>query len=104
MFDFCEWVFELQIVVECDIWYNMPDSDSSFLESLSDHRTLDEDQQMLADIEQNIANLEKSFKSKHDRWSPNFKDKESQPLLKRENSFSSPEATPKDKKRQVSFQ
>lgn len=81
----------------------MPDSDSSYFESLSDHRTLDEDQQMLADIEQNIANLEKSFKSKHGRWSPNSKDKELQPLLKRENSFSSPETTPKEKKRQIPF-
>lgn len=55
------------------------------------------------DIEQNIANLEKSFLyNKRGSWSPmveSMDNKEIQPLLKRENSFSSPEVTPKEKKR-----
>jgi hypothetical protein len=55
---------------------------------------------MLLDIEQNIADLEKSFKHKHN-WMPNYdkiNDKEIQPLLnKQEDSGSSLESTPKKK-------
>ncbi|XP_065213777.1 otoferlin-like isoform X2 [Planococcus citri] len=93
----------LPVSVECDIWYHQPDGESSLLESWSDNRTLDEDQQMLIDIGQNIANLEKSFLySKPDVWSPmveSMDTRDMQPLLKRENSFSSPEVTPKEKKK-----
>lgn len=95
--------FYTQVTIECDIWYHVPDGESSLLESWSDNRTLDEDQQMLMNIEQNIANLEKSFLyNKRGSWSPlaeAIDHKEIQPLLKRENSFSSPETTPKEKKR-----
>lgn len=57
------------------------------------------------DIEQNIANLEKSFLyNKRGSWSPMVEamdSRDNQPLLKRENSFSSPEVTPKEKKKLV---
>lgn len=91
-------VFTLQVTIECDLWYHVPDDDSSTFCSSSVNRTLEEDQQMLLDIEKNIANLEKSFKYRKHQVTQDpedINDKDVEPLLQRADSSSSLEHTPK---------
>lgn len=43
------------------MWYRVPDGSAGSWPEIDACDTLDDDQQMLIDIEQNIANLERSF-------------------------------------------
>jgi hypothetical protein len=52
-------VFQAKVAFE--VWYRVPDGSAGFWPEIDAYDALDDDQQMLIDIEQNIANLERSF-------------------------------------------
>lgn len=54
-------LFCFQVIVELEILYSLPDESSASFAGSQAYNILDDDQQMLIDIEQNIANLERSL-------------------------------------------
>lgn len=59
-------VFVLQATVDFDVLYTIPDDSIADFTGSRGYEALDDDQQMLIDIEQNIANLERSMAT--DSW------------------------------------
>lgn len=54
--------------MELDVLYSLPDESTASFTGSQAYDVLDDDQQMLIDIEQNIANLERSITSGKDPW------------------------------------
>ena len=90
----------MQARVNFEVWYSAPDGSASSWSGNDAYDALDDDQQMLIDIEQNIANLERSF-TQGRRGSCHSAEDEmaatasaSKPPLKRGGSLSAPEKSP----------
>jgi hypothetical protein len=84
------------------VWYRVPDGSAGPWPEIDACDTLDDDQQMLIDIEQNIANLERSWQSAEGvkvSSSPG-----SRAFLKRGGSLSAADRSPApERKRSVSI-
>lgn len=54
--------------MDFDVLYTLPDESTASFTGSQAYEALDDDQQMLIDIEQNIANLERSLVTGKDNW------------------------------------
>jgi hypothetical protein len=97
-----------QAKVAFEVWYRVPDGSAGSWPEVDAYDTLDDDQQMLIDIEQNIANLERSFtQGRRGSWQSAEGVKAtsscgSKPFLKRGGSLSAADKAPApDRKRSV---
>jgi hypothetical protein len=86
--------------VAFEVWYSAPDGSAGSWSENDAYDALDDDQQMLIDIEQNIANLERSFtQGRRGSWQSAEGVKAatasaSKPLLKRGGSLSAADKSP----------
>ena len=80
-----------------EVWYSAPDGSAGSWTGNEAYDALDDDQQMLIDIEQNIANLERSFtQGRRGSWQSAEGDRptSSRAPLKRGGSLSAPDKSP----------
>lgn len=90
----------LQAKVTFEVWYSSPDGSAGSWLSNDVYDALDDDQQMLIDIEQNIANLERSFiQGRRGSWQSDEGNRAttasaSKTPIRRGGSLSAPEKSP----------
>lgn len=101
-----EIVLFFQITVDFEVLYTTPDESTASFAGSQAYDMLDDDQQMLIDIEQNIANLEKTINSSTQENSPSSTSRKMK-LMKRGFSLATPEKSPigerSDRKRSSTF-
>lgn len=86
-------LFLLQVRVDFDILYSLPDASTASFADSQAYNFLDDEQQMLIDIEQNIANLERTLATEPCE-SKQSTDRGGGGILKRASTLNTPDKSP----------